>query len=98
MKPHIFHPEADEEYVRAVQYYADIALELGIRFHKEIERLIREVCADPERFRRFDPPAQRHFSFDFPYAVIFLDKPDCIWIVAVMHMKRRPGYWRERIG
>ena len=29
MKPHIFHPDADEEYVKAVQYYADIALELG---------------------------------------------------------------------
>jgi hypothetical protein len=98
VKPHIFHPEADEEYVHAVQYYADIALELGSRFHDEIERLIGEVCADSERFRKFDPPAQRHFSHDFPYAVIFLNKPDRIWIVAVMHMKRRPGYWRKRLA
>ena len=97
MKPHIFHPEADEEYVRAVQYYADIALELGDRFYDEIERLIRDVCAGPERFRRFDPPARRHFSHDFPYAVIFLEKPDCLWIVAVMNMKRRLGYWRKRL-
>ena len=98
MKPHIFHPEADEEYVHAVQCYADIALKLGSRFHDEIDRLIGEVCADPERFRKFDPPAQRHFSRDFPYAVIFLNKPDRIWIVAVMHMKRRPGYWRKRLA
>jgi len=98
VKPHIFHPDADEEYVHAVQYYADISLELGSRFHDEIEWLIGEVCADPERFRKFDPPARRHFSGDFPYAVIFLDKPENIWIVAVMHMKRRPDYWRERLG
>jgi toxin ParE1/3/4 len=97
LKPHIFHPEADEEYVQAVQYYADINLELGNRFHDEMEWLIREVCERPERFRKFDPPAQRHFSRDFPYAVIFLNQSDRIWIVAVMHMKRRPGYWRERI-
>jgi toxin ParE1/3/4 len=97
VKPHIFHPEADEEYVRAVQYYADIALGLGVRFHDEMEWLIREVCANPERFRKFDPPARRNFSRDFPYAVIFLDKPDVIWIVAVMHMKRRPDYWRGRL-
>ena len=33
----------------------------------------------------------------FPYAVVFMEKPEHIWIVAVMHMKRRPGYWRERL-
>jgi len=44
VKPHLFHPEADEEYVQAVQYYADIAIELGWRFHDEMERLIREAC------------------------------------------------------
>ena len=97
MKPHIFHPDADEEYVQAVQYYADIALELGHRFHYETERLIREACENPERFWRFDPPARRHLSGDFPYAVIFLEKPEHIWIVAVMHMNRRPGFWRGRL-
>jgi hypothetical protein len=69
-----------------------------VRFYREMERLLYEACADPERFRKFDPPARRHFSRDFPYAVIFIEKPDCIWIVAVMHMKRRPGYWRERLN
>jgi hypothetical protein len=28
---------------------------------------------------------------------VILLKPDYIWIVAVMHMKRRPAYWRERL-
>jgi toxin ParE1/3/4 len=71
---------------------------LGIRFYREIERLIKEVCEYPERFWQFDPPARRHISFEFPYAVIYLQKPEYIWIVAVMHMKQRPGYWRERVG
>jgi hypothetical protein len=60
--------------------------------------LLHEACDDPLRFRKFDPPARRHFSPDFPYAVIFLEQPGYVWIVAVMHMKRRPGYWRERLG
>ena len=92
------HPEADEEFAGAVRYYSEMSPELGVRFYREMERLFREACADPERFRRFDPPVRRHFSRDFPFAVIFLEKPDSIWIVAVMHMKRRPGYWRERLG
>lgn len=98
MKPHIFHPAADEEYVQAVQYYADINLELGHRFHDEMERLIFEVRTSPQRFWKFDPPARRHLSGDFPYAVIFLEKPEHIWIVAMMHMMRQPGYWRGRLG
>jgi plasmid stabilization system protein ParE len=45
----------------------------------------------------FDPPARRRFSTVFPYSVVYLDKPDRIWIVAVMHGKQPPGYWRERM-
>jgi hypothetical protein len=94
---YLVHPEGDEEFAGAVRYYSQIAPELGARFYREMERLIHEVCADPERFCKFDPPARRHFSHDFPYAVIFLEKPGYIWIVALMHMKRRSGYWRERL-
>ena len=91
------HPEADLEFVEAVRYYSGISPELGVRFYHEMERLFEEVCKTPEHFWRFDPPVRRHLSQDFPYAIIFLEKPEHIWIVAVMHMKRRPGYWRERL-
>ena len=94
---YLLHPEADEEFAAAVSYYSQLSPDLGVRFYREMERLFHEVCADPRRFRRFDPPVRRHFSRVFPFAVIFLDKPDCIWIVAVMHMKRQPGYWRQRV-
>jgi plasmid stabilization system protein ParE len=94
---YLLHPEADEEFAGAVFYYSQISPDLGVRFYREMERLFREICADPKRFRKFDPPARRLFGRDFPYAVIYLEKPDHLWIVAVMHMKRRPGYWRGRL-
>ena len=47
----LLHPEADEEFAGAVRYYSEISPELGVRFYREMERLFREVCADPERFR-----------------------------------------------
>jgi len=94
----LLHPEADVEFAEAVRDYSEVSPELGVRFYREMERLLREVCADPERFWKFDPPARRYFSRDFPYAVVYLEKPDHLWIVAIMHMERRPGYWRERLG
>ena len=98
MKPHAFHPEADAEYAEAAQYYAQIRPELGGRFHDEIEAAIEEICAHPRQFREFDPPARRSLALHFPYAVVYLDEPDQVWIVAVMHLRREPGYWRERLG
>ena len=97
MKPHAFHPAAAEEYADAANYYTQISPELGGRFYDEMERLIQDVRSDPKRFRHFDPPAQRHFSTVFPYAVIYAEQPDRIWILAMMHMKRRPGYWKSRV-
>ena len=94
----LLHPEADEEFAAAVRYYSEISPDLGVRFYREMERLLREVCAHPERFWKFDPPARRHLSGDFPYAVVFLEKPEHIWVVVVMNLKRRPGYWRGRLG
>ncbi len=94
---HVLHPEADEEFAAAVRYYSEISPELGVRFYREMERLLREACVHPERFWQFDPPARRHLSGDFPYSVVFLEKPEHIWVVAVMNMKRRPGYWRDRL-
>jgi plasmid stabilization system protein ParE len=92
LKPHYFHPDAADEYAAAADYYFKIQPGLGGRLYDEIERLIETVCRQPGLFRFFDPPARRHFSTVFPYAVIYIDQPGRIWIVAVMNCKKRPGY------
>jgi plasmid stabilization system protein ParE len=94
---HAIHPAADAEFAEAVRYYAEINPPLGVRFYREIEQLIQAACDQPDRFLRFSPPARRALSREFPYSVVYLAQPDRVWIVAVMHMKRKPGYWRERL-
>jgi plasmid stabilization system protein ParE len=97
VKPHAFHPSADEEYTRAAEYYRELNPELGGRFYEQMERLIQDIRRHPQRYRLYDPPVRRHFSKVFPYAVLYVDQPDRVLIIAVMHMMRRPGYWRERL-
>jgi plasmid stabilization system protein ParE len=97
VKPYAFHPDADAEYTRAAEHYAAIAPELGLRFYEEIERLILEVRRQPDRFFLFSTPARRALARQFPYSLVYLDQPDRVWILAVMHAKRRPGYWRDRL-
>lgn len=97
MKPHRFHPEADEEYAASATHHASISPELGGRFFDEIERLIAEACAAPHRYRKIGGDVRRHLADDFPYALLFLDEPETVWIVAVMPLKREPDYWKHRL-
>jgi hypothetical protein len=32
----------------------------------------------------------------FPYRVVYRNRPDEIVVVAVAHLRRRPGYWKNR--
>jgi plasmid stabilization system protein ParE len=99
VKPHAFHPEADEEFSEAAAYYVGQGgLNLGGRFYDEIERVIAEIAAAPHRLRRYDPPARRNLARDFPFAVVYLDEPDCVWILAVMPLRRHPDYWKHRLA
>lgn len=94
---HRFHVEALRELREAIEYYLEISPEVVADFTLEISRLVREACDHPHVFRQFDPPARRHFSTRFPYGIIYLVEPDGIWIIAVMPLKREPGYWKQRL-
>lgn len=98
MKRPILHPEARAEYHNAAFYYASQQPELGRRFYHEIERLIAESCQAPGTFRFIHQPARRHITREFPYGIIYVERPDDIWILAVMHLHREPGYWRHRMN
>lgn len=98
MKPVRFHPEAEAEYLSALRHYAGINESLGRSVYRYMEELLAEVERQPQLFRMFDPPARRHFGSRFPYALIYLDQPVQVWIVAVAHFKQQPGYWKKRLG
>ena len=98
MKRAIFHPRADDEFAAAVAYYAQQAEGLVERFYGAIQQITAEIEAAPQLHRRWQHGTRRHFHRGFPYAVIYVERPTHLWVVAVAHLKRRPDYWRERLG
>jgi plasmid stabilization system protein ParE len=97
VKPLRFHRAAQAEIKVAAEHYAAIHPELGRQFYDAVDQMVAEIREQPTLFRMFDPPARRHFGPRFPYAIIFVDLSDRVWVVAVMHFRQRPGYWVERI-
>src|SRR5690606_19550067 len=82
MKPYAFHPDAEREYTAAAQYYARISPELAGRLYDEMERLISDIRNQPDRLRIFVSPVRRHFSDVFPYAILYVDQPARVWVIA----------------
>jgi toxin ParE1/3/4 len=94
----VLHPQADAEFLLAQQRYTDASPLLGRRFYDEITSVFRRIIEHPLRYKQFDPPARRLFANGFPYAVIYVAKPEATWIIDVMHVRREPGYWKERMA
>jgi plasmid stabilization system protein ParE len=95
---HVFHPDAAVEFEEAVRYYRARGRVLGDRFAAEVRFAIRRILETPERWRVLEEDVRRCLVRVFPYSVLYTIEPDFILIVAVMHGKRQPGYWRYRVG
>jgi plasmid stabilization system protein ParE len=93
-----FHPEALKEYNEAAHYYADCQEGLELRFVDAVEDGIGRVIEDPMRWRVFAEDVRRCLTHVFPYAILYtIEREEVILIIAVMHCRRAPDYWRERM-
>jgi plasmid stabilization system protein ParE len=91
-----FHPAAAEELVETTAFYERRVSGLGMGFILEVERVVDLVQAHPLVGQRIEEAFRRIVLVRFPYSLIYSVEADRIWIVAVAHHRRQPGYWRER--
>lgn len=88
---------AEAELAEAANYYGSkqsvLAREL-LDAACECELLIRRA---PELCGFYDRPFRSARIERFPYRLIFREEEDRIVVVCVMHLSRRPGYWKDRI-
>lgn len=94
---HVFHPEAADEFVEAARFYKQRGGNLGNRFAHEVRITIQRIIANPDRWGVIDEDVRRCFVRVFPYLVLYTVEREFILIVAVMHGKRAPGYWKHRL-
>lgn len=97
MKTRSFHREALEEFDEAAKSYAAVYPSLGHRFYHVIDGLITDACTMPQIFRMIHPPVRRHFSREFPFGILYVERSDDILILAVMPLHRKPSYWIHRL-
>ncbi len=92
-----FHPQALAEFAESAGYYEQCRRGLGAEFSMEIERILELIVESPERWPKISPKVRRCRLHRFPYGVLYAEENDSVKIIAVMHFKRRPGYWNARV-
>jgi hypothetical protein len=92
------HPEANEETQRAGRHYTEIHPELGKNFRAEVEEALTRISEAPTAWHPLKKDFRRCSLNRFPFGIIYRlreEENEC-QIFAVMHFKRKPGYWEHR--
>ncbi|MCK4766415.1 MAG: type II toxin-antitoxin system RelE/ParE family toxin [Candidatus Aminicenantes bacterium] len=94
---YIFHPEALREYEETALYYGEVSAALAEAFIKSMEKGIEQILDFPGAWQLVEEDVRRHLLHRFPFGIYYTIEEDYIMIVAVTHMSRNPGYWKNRL-
>lgn len=89
---------AEVELFEAAEFYGTRAAGLRAAFIDEFERVVALIVDHPALGAPYEAGTRRVLLDRFPYAAVYRERPsDSLELIAVMHLHREPGYWRERL-
>lgn len=91
-----FHSAAADEVQAAHRWYAERNDSAGAAFLRDLDNAVSRVLESPERWPRYINETRRYVFRRFPYSLVYRVAAENVQVVAVVHARRRPGYWKER--
>jgi plasmid stabilization system protein ParE len=91
-----FNELAERELNDAAQYYEHEQTGLGAAFITEVRRCTEGIAEHPEAGPTVLGAVRRRLCQRFPYGLLYTVARNELRILAVMNLKRRPGYWVGR--
>ncbi len=92
-----YHREAINEAWQAFAWYNERSPHAAEQFWEELGRARRLVSQRPEGWNPYLYGTRCIRLRRFPYAIVYLATDTTIVGLAVAHLHRRPGYWRDRL-
>jgi toxin ParE1/3/4 len=92
----IIEPDAKKDIREGFDYYKEQAgVEIARRFRERVRAGMRKVLEAPERWPVFDEHGGRRYLLGkFPYGIIYDLEGPLIVVIAVMHTRQEPEYYR----
>ena len=91
-----FNEAAEEEFFAAIEYYEQCQPGLGLRFSEEVYAAVQRIVAHPYTWTMIDSKTRRCLVHKFPFGILYRIVKNHIHIMAVMHLHRKPEYWKNR--
>lgn len=91
-----FHEDAEEEAEAAVDWYAVRNVGVARAFADELKAAVVSIAEDPTRLPTLGPERFFYLLKRFPYLLVYRVSDDRVQVLAVAHVSRRPGYWKNR--
>jgi len=83
-----FHPEAEIEFNKSIDYYEEIESGLGYDFVLEVYSTIKRSVEFPDAWTVLEGEIRRSLVKRFPYGILYSKEQKGIFIVAVMNLHR----------
>jgi toxin ParE1/3/4 len=91
-----FHPEAFLEADNAVEFYKNKQAGLEKRFLTALQDAVFRMRSNPLIYRTIEGNIRKCRLLLFPYALIYRVTDKYLEVIAVMHIRKHPGYWKSR--
>ena len=92
-----FHPEAESEFIESAAYYEGEVPGLGRRFGRTVSKTLELLSENPGIGSLVDSELRSFAVGSFPYSIIYAPYKDLLFVLAIAHGRRKPGYWKSRL-
>lgn len=90
------HPDADFEALEAKSWIKEDDPIQADLFVGALEKTFTEIKRNPDRYRTFSGDFRKARVGKFAYGVVYRIGSNEIEVLAIMHLHRKPGYWKTR--
>ena len=92
MKQARFHDDAKAEPAHEARYHRAVGEVLAVQSVTAVEDAVALTSEFPAMGARYKHGTRRCFPKKFPFSIVYLERPDEIYVLAVAPFARKPGY------
>lgn len=90
------HVAAERELSEAFEYFEEQSPYRGVLFLDAFATAAERLLQYPRAGRRLRGGVRRWVMANWRYSILYSIEPGGIYLIAIAHQSRRPGYWKGR--